>query len=331
MAMWLRKLRADPDGTALTSEEPAGAEPAGSKQPEVPQSPEFPVPPRPVEPPAAVSSEASSPVTSTSEKREDILRAPTIPAGTAEPQGTRPVTAAAQPPPKAPKPQPKADHPEVTEVGTRRLSAAPVLRPVPAAAVPAEPVPVAGQATGGVRGMPAQQARERRSPVFTSSFVLVLAGATAVLAAMYLKAPHDAATAPLVGASERPAMRHVTFEAEAYAAAKGTRAASRNHANGGRAVGPASAGDWVGYAHHSTAGIRTVGLRYTAGKGGARVQIRATSATGPLLGTILVPATPDSDTFKNVTAKLTTAASGPLYLAFRGPAAVYLDTVTLSS
>jgi hypothetical protein len=96
-------------------------------------------------------------------------------------------------------------------------------------------------------------------------------------------------------------------------------------------VGHTSAGDWVGYANRSVAGVHSVALRTTAGQGGATVQIRASSATGRLLGSVFLPATTDFDTFETETARLTASSSGPLFIVFLGPTAADIDTVTMSS
>jgi hypothetical protein len=128
-----------------------------------------------------------------------------------------------------------------------------------------------------------------------------------------------------------PVSVHVTFEAESFSANHGTQISFPTHASGGQTVGHTSAGDWVGYASRSLSGVHSVVLRTTAGKGGASVQIRANSATGPLLGTAFLPATPDFDTFESVTTRLTASSSGPLFIDFLGPTAADIDTVTLSS
>jgi serine/threonine protein kinase len=129
----------------------------------------------------------------------------------------------------------------------------------------------------------------------------------------------------------KPPVVHVTFEGESYTISNGTENSFPSTASGGQTVGHTGTGDWVGYANRSLAGVHNVGLRCTAGKGGTSVQIRANSATGPLLGTAVIPETPDFDTFENVATKLTATSSGPLYIVFLGPQAADIDTVTLSS
>jgi cytoskeletal protein RodZ len=124
---------------------------------------------------------------------------------------------------------------------------------------------------------------------------------------------------------------HVTFEGESYTINNGTENAFPSTASGGQTIGHTGTGDWVGYTNRSLAGVHNVGLRCTAGKGGTSVQIRANSATGPLLGTAFIPETPDFDTFENVATRLTATSSGPLYIVFLGPQAADVDTVTLTS
>ncbi|NMO49714.1 protein kinase [Actinoplanes sp. TBRC 11911] len=128
-----------------------------------------------------------------------------------------------------------------------------------------------------------------------------------------------------------PPVVHVTFEGESYTINNGTENSFPSTASGGQTVGHTGTGDWVGYANRSLAGVHNVGFRCTAGKGGTSVQIRANSATGPLLGTAFIPETPDFDTFENVATKLSATSSGPLYIVFLGPQAADIDTVTLSS
>ena len=123
----------------------------------------------------------------------------------------------------------------------------------------------------------------------------------------------------------------VTFEGESFTINNGTETSFPENASGGQTVGHTGTGDWVGYANRSMAGVHNVGLRCTAGKGGTSVQIRANSATGPLLGTVFIPETPDFGTFENVATKLSATSSGPLYIVFLGPQAADIDTVTLSS
>jgi hypothetical protein len=140
-----------------------------------------------------------------------------------------------------------------------------------------------------------------------------------------------AAVAVQHAVSPTPVSVHITFEAESYSVNHGTQNSFPSQASGGQTVGHTSAGDWVGYASRSMTGVHTVTLRTTAGKGGATVQIRASSSTGPLLGAVFLPETPDFDTFETVTAKLMASSSGPLFIDFLGPTAADIDTVTLSS
>jgi serine/threonine protein kinase len=140
-----------------------------------------------------------------------------------------------------------------------------------------------------------------------------------------------AALPPAQPTKTKPAVVHVTFEGESYTINNGTENSFPANASGGQTVGHTDAGDWVGYANRSLAGVHSIGLRCTAATGGTKVQVRASSATGPLLATISIPATPDFDTFQNVAAHLTGTSSGPLYIVFIGPTASDIDTITLSS
>ncbi|NMO50999.1 carbohydrate-binding protein [Actinoplanes sp. TBRC 11911] len=126
---------------------------------------------------------------------------------------------------------------------------------------------------------------------------------------------------------------HVTFEAESYTANNGTYDSHYANASGGAAVGHTAKGMWVGYANRSLAGVRTVTLRYAAAAngGGTNIELRANSATGPLLSAVILPATPTWNTYETVTAALSPTSSGPLYIDFTGPRAADIDTITFDS
>jgi hypothetical protein len=74
-----------------------------------------------------------------------------------------------------------------------------------------------------------------------------------------------------------------------------------------------------------------VTLRYTAGGGDTVVEIRSGSGTGRVLARVTLAGTADFIAFATVTADLSGTASGPLFLAFSGPKASDIDTITLSS
>jgi serine/threonine protein kinase len=143
--------------------------------------------------------------------------------------------------------------------------------------------------------------------------------------------PSRSAPATRITTSSSPAAVRVTFEAESYTDNNGTEDSFPAGASGGRVVGKTNNGDWVGYRDRSLAGVRRVTLRYTAGSGDTVVEIRSDSATGTLLARVTLRGTPDFTAFATVTAGLGSAASGPLFIAFPGPRASDIDTVTLSS
>ena len=145
--------------------------------------------------------------------------------------------------------------------------------------------------------------------------------------------PAPSRTAPATRAttaSRPPSAVPVTFEAESYTDNHGTEDSFPDGASGGRVVGKTDNGDWVGYRNRSLTGMRTVSLRYTAGGGDTVVELRSDSATGRLLARITLGGTPDFTAFAIVTARLSGSTPGPLFIAFAGPKASDIDTVTLS-
>ncbi|MCM4083597.1 protein kinase domain-containing protein [Paractinoplanes hotanensis] len=149
------------------------------------------------------------------------------------------------------------------------------------------------------------------------------------------KQPSPSRTAPATRTpTSRPPVAapvRVTFEAESFTDNFGTEASFPDGASGGRVVGKTNNGDWVGYRNRSLAGVRKVTLRYTAGSGDTVVEIRSDSASGELLARVTLSGTTDFSAFATVTAGLSGRSSGPLFIAFPGPRASDIDTVTLSS
>ncbi|GIE32542.1 hypothetical protein Ait01nite_055870 [Actinoplanes italicus] len=142
--------------------------------------------------------------------------------------------------------------------------------------------------------------------------------------------PSRSAATTRTTTSRPPAVRF-TFEAESYTDNRGTEDSFPAGASGGRVVGKTDTGDWVGYRNRSLAGVRKVTLRYTAGGGDTVVEIRSDSGTGRVLARVTLAGTADFTAFATVTADLGGAASGPLFIAFAGPKASDIDTITLSS
>ncbi|MEW2382995.1 carbohydrate-binding protein [Micromonospora sp. NPDC047707] len=116
-------------------------------------------------------------------------------------------------------------------------------------------------------------------------------------------------------------------EAESFSSQSGVQVANHVNANGGKTVGYINDGDWTGYAAVSTAGKTSFTARVSSATTGGTIQIRSGSATGTLLGSVSVPTTGGWGTFQSVSTTLTSSASGPLYLVYRGSGTGYLFDV----
>ena len=88
-------------------------------------------------------------------------------------------------------------------------------------------------------------------------------------------------------------------------------------AHGGNRVGYIDNGDWIGFSGVSVTGRTGFTARVASGGSGGTIQVRAGSATGPLLGSVAVPNTGGYGAYADVTTALT-AGSGALFLVFTG-------------
>jgi glucose/arabinose dehydrogenase/type 1 glutamine amidotransferase len=89
-------------------------------------------------------------------------------------------------------------------------------------------------------------------------------------------------------------------------------------AGGAQNIGFIEDGDWWSVAPASLRGIQQVRLRAASGSTGGRVEIRAGSPTGTLLGTATVPATGAWQTYTDVTTTVS-MTNEPLYFVARPP------------
>ncbi|SEG91980.1 Type 1 glutamine amidotransferase (GATase1) [Nonomuraea solani] len=105
-----------------------------------------------------------------------------------------------------------------------------------------------------------------------------------------------------------------TVEAESCTSGRGVRVVRDPRAGGGKVLGHLDDGDWAGYANVTTRDAASFSARVSAGRGGT-IQIRSGSRTGPLLGSVAVPA---RGGFRTVTTPLTGTGTGPLHLVFKG-------------
>ncbi|MEV0620165.1 ThuA domain-containing protein [Nonomuraea sp. NPDC050404] len=107
----------------------------------------------------------------------------------------------------------------------------------------------------------------------------------------------------------------VTVEGEACTSSRGARVTGHASAGGGKVLGHLGDGDWAAYAQVATAGAASFRARVSSARSGGVIQVRSRSRTGPLLGSVAVPAT--GGTFRDVATPLKGSASGPLHLVFK--------------
>ncbi|WP_062428495.1 carbohydrate-binding protein [Herbidospora daliensis] len=115
-------------------------------------------------------------------------------------------------------------------------------------------------------------------------------------------------------------------QAEHFGAMQGVQTTDKTTAEGGKTVGFIEDGDWISFTPYNLSNATSFTARVSSAGSGGRIEVRAGSATGTLLGTATVAATGGWETFANVTANLSGAPSGAttLYLVFRGTAGGYL-------
>ncbi|MFI6633016.1 PQQ-dependent sugar dehydrogenase [Nonomuraea fuscirosea] len=126
-------------------------------------------------------------------------------------------------------------------------------------------------------------------------------------------------------------------QAEHFGAQQGVQTAEHATAEGGMTAGFIDDGDWISFQPYRLADATRITARVSSAGAGGRIEVRAGSATGTLLGTATVASTGGWDVFTDVSASLAGAPSGTttLYLVFRGPSGQgYLfdvDAFTLST
>ncbi|MDG4825396.1 family 20 glycosylhydrolase [Asanoa sp. WMMD1127] len=106
-------------------------------------------------------------------------------------------------------------------------------------------------------------------------------------------------------------------EAESFTSQSGVQIVADPAAHGGNRVGYIDNGDWIGFSGVSVTGRTGFTARVASGGPGGTIQVRAGSATGPLLGSVSVPNTGGYGSYVDVSTVLS-AGSGPLHLAFTG-------------
>ncbi|MEU8151029.1 carbohydrate-binding protein [Nonomuraea sp. NPDC048901] len=110
-------------------------------------------------------------------------------------------------------------------------------------------------------------------------------------------------------------------QAEHFGAQQGIQTADHATAEGGKTVGFTDDGDWISFQPYNLGNATRITARVSSAGAGGRIEVRAGSATGTLLGTVNVASTGSWDTFTDVSANLSGAPAGTttLYLVFRGP------------
>ncbi|WP_086752987.1 PQQ-dependent sugar dehydrogenase, partial [Streptomyces scabiei] len=109
-------------------------------------------------------------------------------------------------------------------------------------------------------------------------------------------------------------------QAEHYGDSSGIVVQSKDTAHGGKTVGDIANGDWISFKPYVLSNATKITARVSSGGAGGKLEVRAGSPTGRLLGSATVPVTGGWDTFQDVTADLSRAPrdSTTLYLVFKG-------------
>ncbi|WP_405957231.1 PQQ-dependent sugar dehydrogenase [Streptomyces phaeochromogenes] len=109
-------------------------------------------------------------------------------------------------------------------------------------------------------------------------------------------------------------------QAEHYGKSEGVTIQTKATAHGGRTVGDINNRDWISFEPYVLSNATKITARISSGGTGGKLEVRAGSPTGRLLGTATVPVTGGWENFQDVTANLTKAPRGTttLYLVFKG-------------
>ncbi|WP_286259921.1 PQQ-dependent sugar dehydrogenase [Streptomyces graminofaciens] len=109
-------------------------------------------------------------------------------------------------------------------------------------------------------------------------------------------------------------------QAEHYGDSSGITVQNKATAHGGKTVGDISGGDWISFEPYVLSNATKLTARIASGGTGGKLEVRAGSATGRLLGSATVPVTGGWENFQDVTANLSRAPRGTtkLFLVFKG-------------
>jgi type 1 glutamine amidotransferase len=119
-------------------------------------------------------------------------------------------------------------------------------------------------------------------------------------------------------------------EGEAFTSQFGVQVAGHAAASGGQTLGYIDNGDWAGYSQVSTAARTSFSARISSGGPGGTLQVRSGSATGPVLGSVAIPATGSWDTFQQVSTTLAGSTGGTVFLTFSGGTGSLFDVDYIS-
>ncbi|MGX1911897.1 PQQ-dependent sugar dehydrogenase [Streptomyces phaeochromogenes] len=109
-------------------------------------------------------------------------------------------------------------------------------------------------------------------------------------------------------------------QAEHYGKSEGVTIQTKATAHGGRTVGDINNRDWISFEPYVLSNATKITARIASAGTGGKLEVRAGSPTGRLLGTATVPVTGGWENFQDVTANVTKAPRGTttLYLVFKG-------------
>ncbi|MFD3377762.1 MULTISPECIES: PQQ-dependent sugar dehydrogenase [unclassified Streptomyces] len=109
-------------------------------------------------------------------------------------------------------------------------------------------------------------------------------------------------------------------QAEHYGKSEGVTIQTKATAHGGRTVGDINNRDWISFEPYVLSNATKITARISSGGTGGKLEVRAGSPTGRLLGTATVPVTGGWENFQDVSANLRNAPRGTttLYLVFKG-------------
>ncbi len=109
-------------------------------------------------------------------------------------------------------------------------------------------------------------------------------------------------------------------QAEHFGKSQGVTITERAGAHGGKTVGDINNRDWISFEPYVLSNATKLTARVSSAGTGGKLEVRAGSPTGRLLGSATVPVTGGWETFQDVTASLSKAPRGTttLYLVFKG-------------